>query len=401
MSKKFDVIIWGASGFSGSLIADYLCEFYPPGKNIIRWAIAGRSFQKLSELKGKLCLKSRSCEEIPILVGNIDDQESIDAIVKQTKVIIGAVGPFTLYGTPVIDSCVRLKTDYCDITGEVKWVRKIIDRYHEEAVRNNVLIIPMCGFDCVPSDLGAFMVVRYIQENLKKEVGDVKSFYSIKSMRISGGTAATALLVASTPSNTFLDPYFLNPRDQKPNTTKKSFFGIKYDFDIKSWVSPFVNGPLNTQVIQRSNSLSAIPYGKKFNYLEAINAGSLLRAFFNFLPLLLFGLLVFRPFRWLFSKIMPKPGDGPSDDRTTGAYTVTIIGKTIPPNESKVTGIITGVGGAYYSTGIMSAESALCLALSRDKLPNQGGVCTPASALGNVLLSRLRNAGMIFNVNEN
>ncbi|XGW00827.1 MAG: trans-acting enoyl reductase family protein (plasmid) [Leptolyngbya sp. BL-A-14] len=264
--RLYDVVLYGASGFVGQQTVQYFARHADATQ--VRWAIAGRNRQKLEAVRTKIGIN------VDVLVADSQDQASIDAIVAQTRVLLTTAGPFALYGNALVDACVRFKTHYVDITGETPWVKTLIDRYHNQAAADGTRIIPCCGFDSVPSDLGAYLVVQYLQQTWGVPCQTVQAYFQAQG-GLNGGTLASAFnLFDSEETALVSDPFLLNPpityteaeRDGNRDPVAPSFAS-----DLKTWVAPFLMGFVNTRIVRRSAALYETwqaPYGPDFTYQE-------------------------------------------------------------------------------------------------------------------------------------
>lgn len=401
-NKTYDIIIWGASGFTGRLVAEYILKQYGAGEEL-SWAMAGRNQQKLEAIRKEL-----GDENIPIVIADSGDMNSLEKMVDQTKVICTTVGPYAKYGSLLVEACVKHGVDYCDLTGEVQWIRRMVDKHHEQAKVKGVKIVHCCGFDSIPSDMGVF----FIQKMAKAQTGSYCNHVKFRVKRFSGGfsggTIASLMNVLveakDDPSiyGILTHPYSLNPEGERVGKDQKDLTSIAFDKDAKSWISPFVMAAINTKVVRRGHALAGYPYGKDFRYDEAVLAKSKFNAR---MALLTTGILAsMRPgtiMGRIGNMILPKPGEGPSKEkREAGFFNIKLIGKL--PNGSLIIGKVTGDRDpGYGSTSKMLGESAVCLARDGTSLPNISGVLTPSVAMGDALLERLKqNAGLSFEVNE-
>ena len=266
--REFDIIIWGASGFTGRLVAEYLSQNYSP--NELKWAIAGRDGNKLNKIRDQYL-----DEKIPIIIADSFDEISLKKMTKRTKVICTTVGPYAKYGSLLVKSCVSSKTHYCDLAGEAQWIRKMIDLHHEDAKDNNVRIVNSCGFDSIPSDLGVY----YIHKNISKKNLSIRMRVTGAKGTYSGGTYASMQNIIKEAfkdrevRKSLTNPYGLNPVGQQDGLDKRDLKSVKYDKRIKSWISPFLMAGINTRIVRRSNALSNCSYGKEFTYDAAVMAG--------------------------------------------------------------------------------------------------------------------------------
>jgi short subunit dehydrogenase-like uncharacterized protein len=397
----YDVVLYGASGFVGRQTVRYFAAY---AGDLVRWAIAGRNRQKLELVRAQVGI------DVDILVADSQDPTEIDSIVSQTRVLLNTAGPFALYGDAIVDACVRYCTHYVDITGETPWVKGLIDRYDVQATVDGTRIIPCCGFDSVPSDLGAYLLVRHLQQELGVGCTQVKAYYQAAG-GFNGGTLASGLNIYDQGElNLVSQPFLLNPSAYVPIDLERHRDPIlpEYDENIETWVAPFFMGAVNTRIVRRSCALSeqwAEPYGTTFSYQEYLKfdapwawlqsagmvAGLALVAGVIQVPWL-------RPF---LQSIMPQPGSGPTEQMINeGWFRCELLGWG--SEGQRVRGLIADVGDpGNRATVKFVCESALCLAVDFDRLPGgaaRGGILTPATGLGDVLVERLRKVGMRLEV---
>jgi len=401
--RAYDVVLYGASGFVGKQTVQYFASHTSPQQ--VRWAIAGRNRQKLEAVRDEVGTA------VDVLVADSQDQQAIDAIVSQTRVLLNTAGPFALYGTALVDACVRFKTHYVDITGETLWIRTLIDRYHAQASADSTRIIPCCGFDSVPSDLGTYLVVHYLQQLFGVPCKSVNAYFQAHG-GLNGGTLASGFnLYDSDRAAQVNDPFLLNPsalhtqaqieRNRDPQTPS-------FDADFNTWVAPFFMGPINTRIVRRSGALFdgwQESYGTDFIYQEYLKfdeplAGLKATAVTAGLSISR-GLLQQPLLRSLLQPLLPQPGSGPSEQTMNqGWFSCELIGTAI--DGRKVRGLIRDQGDpGNRATVKFLCESALSLALQPDELPGgqaRGGILTPATGLGEVLAGRLRQAGMTLEI---
>ena len=399
-SREFDVIVWGASGFTGKLVAEYLFNKYG-SNNDLKWAIAGRDYSKLELVRDEVANRL-----IPIVIANSDDIQSLNLMIKRTRVICTTVGPYAKYGSKLVSSCVNNQTHYCDLAGEVQWIRKMIDEYHEIAKANGTKIVNSCGFDSIPSDLGVYFIQKQSLEKYKQKAKHIKMRVAGAKGGISGGTYESLSNVskeAYSDKDIFkvvIDPYGLNPLGELNGLDKYDLRKIIYDKASDSWIGPFVMAAINTKIVRRSNALSGYAYGKDFMYDEATLSGKGLkgkfRAYVSALPLAL--LMSAKPGSFLkkiIDIILPKPGEGPNKDkRESGFYNLRFY-ITLEDQSNAFAKVVGDMDPGYGSTSKMLGESAVCLA--KDILPDSSGVLTPSIAMGDAILDRLqKNAGLSF-----
>lgn len=403
-TKDFDVVIWGATGFTGRLVAEYYLRHYGL-TNDFKWAMAGRSQQKLEEIR-----KSLGNENIPLIVADSHDEKSLDAMVKRTKVICTTVGPYAKYGNELVAACVQNGVDYCDLAGETQWIRRMIDQHHEQAQKTGSRIVHCCGFDSIPSDLGTYFIQKEAKKQFDEYCVKVKMLLKSASGGFSGGTYASmqnVMLEASQDpavAKILFNPYGLNPQGECSGPDKGDLQSVKFEADIGAWLMPFVMAAINTRVVRRSHALSGYPYGKDFQYEEAMVSGKgLLGRLKGYVGLAALGAIMAGKPDSLYKKVLnrffPKPGEGPSkEEREAGFYKFIVVG--VFKDGEIITAEITGDRDpGYGSTSKMLGESAACLALDKDKSPDVTGVLTPSVAMGDALLERLTShAGLTFRV---
>ena len=403
--RPYDVVLYGASGFVGKQTVQYFVRHAASER--VRWAIAGRNRQKLEAVRDEVGAA------VEVLVADSQNQQEIDAIVSQTRVLLTTAGPFALYGNALVDACVRFRTHYVDITGETPWVRTLIDCYHTQAAADGTHIIPCCGFDSVPSDLGTYLVVRHLQREWGVPCKQVNAYFQAYG-GLNGGTLASAFNLYDAEGATQMnEPFLLNPstphtqaevaRNRDPETPS-------FASELNTWVAPFFMGLVNTRIVRRSCPLYdewQEPYGPDFTYQEYLKFDeplAWLKATGVTAGLALFtGVLQQPQVRSLLQPILPQPGSGPSEQTMNeGWFSCELIGTTV--DGRKVRGLIRDQGDpGNRATVKFVCESALSLALQTDELPGgqeRGGILTPATGLGDVLAERLRRAGMTVNVDS-
>ena len=392
--REYDIIIWGASGFTGRLVAEYLYTNY--NSKDLKWAIAGRDNQKLISIR-----KTFLNDEVPIVLADSFDETSLNKMTQRANVICSTVGPYAKYGSLLVKSCIKNKTHYCDLAGEAQWIRKMIDLHHEEAIRNQVKIVNSCGYDSIPSDMGVY----FINKNLSKKNLTIKMRVTGTKGGYSGGTYASMQNIIKEASSdrevrkSLTNPYGLNPVGEQSGHDKRDLSSVVFDKKIKSWIAPFLMAGINTKIVRRSNALSNYNYGKDFKYDEAVMTGKgikgQLAGIMLSIPLILLAAKPGSILNKIFSFFVPKPGQGPDKkERESGYFSSKFFVFDEHSNSSifKVTG---DRDPGYGSTSKMLAESAVCLA--KDNLDNTFGIITPSYAMGNNILERLvSNAGLSF-----
>ncbi|HEX5277018.1 MAG TPA: saccharopine dehydrogenase NADP-binding domain-containing protein [Fluviicoccus sp.] len=401
--SQHHIVVFGATSFVGQILTHYLWQRHGLGGEV-SWALAGRSLGKLEQVRASLGPQAAA---LPLIVADAANESELRSLCAQTRVIVSTVGPYALYGSPLVKVCAETGTDYCDLTGEVQWIARMIAEHETTAQKSGARIVHCCGFDSIPSDLG----VHFLQQHATQKFGQPCSTIKlrIKNMRggASGGTVASMLNVVQEsvkdPSVRKLmsNPYALCPGVQgvrQPNVTL-----AEYDEDARSWLAPFVMAGINTRVVHRSNLVGG-NYGADFRYDEAMMTGSGFkgRAIATGIGAGLAGFLAsaaLPPTRFLLEKVVPQPGEGPTpEEQEKGGYDFRFFGRTA--NGQKIVVKVTGDRDpGYGSTAKMLGEAAVCLALETDKAKVGGGFWTPATAFGDKLVKRLvDHAGLTFEV---
>jgi short subunit dehydrogenase-like uncharacterized protein len=403
--RPYDVVLYGATGFTGRQTAAYFAAHAPDG---LRWAIGGRDRARLEAVR--VSLGERGAP-VGLFVAHGADQAAIDVMTGSARVVLSTAGPFVTHGSGVVDACVRLRTDYVDISGETAWVRQLIDRHHEVAARDGTRIVPFCGFDSVPADLGTLVVVRELQRRFATPCHEARTYFRFKG-GVNGGTVNTAIQwEVSGVIARMRDPFLLNPPGSWSAGVadrSRDVRGVRFDAGVDSWVGPSLVALTDTRVVRRSAALFAQwgeSYGEEFAYQEyskfdrplarakALTMSAVLGA--------MNGALARRWSRRLLRPLLPAPGDGPSE-------------RSMDQGWFRSDHLATGNDGAQVRASIFHqgdpsnratvrfvCEGALCLALERDELSGgreRGGILTPATALGEVLVRRLRQSGVEIDV---
>ena len=393
--RQFDIVLYGASGFTGKLVAAYLIEAHPD----VTWAIAGRNRQKLDALRREL---NRS--ELPIVIADSADPASLAAMAASTKTLISTVGPYAKFGTPVLEACAQEGTHYCDLTGEAQWMAEVYERIEPIAKASGARLVHCCGFDSIPSDLSVFFLQKQFKERFGTYATHVTGRMGRAAGGVSGGTVASLMYVAEQASKDpvikerIMDPYALYPAGLQKGLDGPDQAGIAWDDNFESWTGPFVMAAINTKVVRRSHALAGLPYGADFRYDESQLCASRAKALLSAggLGAVMAGTF-FSPTRALLKKVLPDPGEGPSEETRNNGFFEFWAHGTDGDNNLKVK-----VAGqrdpGYGATSRMLAQAGLCLA--QDELSVGGGIWTTASAMGDALLTRLPSVDIHFSVVE-
>ena len=399
-SREFDIIIWGASGFTGRLVALYLFDKYGTTGDL-KWAMGGRNLTKLEKVREEVADKN-----VPLVIANSNDKVSLLNMVKRTKVICTTVGPYAKYGSNLVEACIKSQIHYCDLAGEVQWMNKMINRHHEAAKVNGSKIVHACGFDSIPSDMGVY----FIQKESKAKRGSIAQKIKMRvaaiSGGISGGTYASLSQVLEEAQKDKMvykiltNPYALNPIDKQVGKDKSDLRSVIFDEASQSWIGPFIMASINTKVVRRSNALSSYAYGESFRYDEATIFGKgFLGRVKGILCSIPIGLIMYAKQGSLLKKgldiLFPIPGEGPTKQKMENGFYNLRFYITLADGENAFAKVTGDMDPGYGSSSKMLAESAVCLA--KDKLSNTSGILTPSLAMGDSLLKRLeKNAGLAF-----
>jgi short subunit dehydrogenase-like uncharacterized protein len=390
-AKKFDIVVYGATGFTGQLVAEYLATRYRNDAQL-KWAMAGRSLDKLKSVRDAI----GAPVDTPLIVADASDAASLNTMVAETKSVITTVGPYQLYGNELIAACVASGTDYLDLCGEPVWMRQMIDKHEAAAKASGARIVFSCGFDSVPFELGAFFVQQEAKRVFGAPAPRVKG--RVRDMRgtLSGGTAASGRATFEAVARDLSlvpilnDPFALTPGFKGPKQPK----GNKpaFEEDLQSWTAPFTMALINTRNVHRSNMLMGFPYGKEFVYDEMVLTGPGERGEANARKVMAAN----------NEKTGPnarKPGEGPSkEERENGLYDLLYI--AVAPDGREVRASVKGDRDpGYGSTSKMISECAICLLRDAPEVP--AGIWTPGAAMGDKLIKRLvDHAGLTFSVEK-
>lgn len=390
MTKPFDLVVHGATGFTGRLVVEYLLRRYPAGSGL-RWAMGGRNAAKLAAVRDELGAPA----DTPLVVTDTGNPASLQALMEQTRLVLTTVGPYQLYGNELVAACASADVDYVDLCGEPAWMRQMIDAHEATAKASGARIVFSCGFDSIPFDLGVFMLQREMQARFGQPAQRVRGRVRKMKGTFSGGTAASlkATMAAAAAQPGVLEllrnPFSLTPGFEGPRQPSGSKPMV--DEVLGLWVAPFVMAAINTRNVHRSNFLLGHAYGADFVYDEMMvtGAGEKGEALANAVA----------ADKSLGADDGPQPGEGPSrEERESGFYDVLFIGTDTAGHSLRV-----GVKGdrdpGYGSTSKMITEAAVCLLQDAPDTP--GGIWTTAPAMGNALIARLKaNAGLSFTVEE-
>ena len=392
MDKKYEIIVYGATGFTGQICCKYLRDNY---KDLV-WAMAGRNKEKLDQIKSDFSL------ECDVIVADGADLEALRSLTSQTKVVLSTAGPFARYGSLLVQACVENGTHYTDITGENHWVRGLIDKHHEEAASKGTRIIPSCGYDSIPSDIGALFTISQFNKPVSRV--DV---YQEALGGASGGTTETMFTMDGL-SKEMRDPFVLNPEDtvsEEQREKSKDGFTIEQVEGIDGWAGMGLMAVANTRVVRRSAALmeqNQKPYGNNFTFGEHGLFSTKRMARLVSLGLLMVFIVISTPIKHLFRPFLKKPGEGPTQEQQDNGWFRSTFVAFSEDGERKVCSMYGSGDPGYKSTAKLVCESALALAKSND-LPGgneYGGVLTSAVGLGEVLIDRLKNAEIEFKVHN-
>lgn len=408
-ARAHDIVLFGATGFTGRLVADYLVAH---GPDDLKLALAGRNRQKLEQVRAELARDRPRATELPILVADAHDAGAIDEVVRDARVVCTTVGPYAKYGRTLVAACAKLGTDYCDLAGEVAFMRETIDRHQPTAEATGARIVHACGFDSIPSDLGVFVLADWMKREHGLGLASDHAYFGETKGGFSGGTVESmkGFLDGAKEDREVLrlagDPYALVPdrkRDRGPDAPDQR--GPAWSEDLRTWTAPFVMAAVNTRVVRRSNVLLG-GYGAGFRYEESMSLPKGPKGFAAAVGVTgamvgFFAALSFPPTRRLLDRRLPQPGEGPSKAERDAGYFVTRHVATSEPGTDgrSIRAMLTIRGHAdpgYGETAKMLGEAALCLA--KDELPAKGGVTTPAAAMGMKLVDRLKKAGESWDV---
>ena len=391
MEKDIDIIIYGATGFTGKLCVKYFQSI----NTTVTWAMAGRNLIKLQKVADDHQAK------VEILLADSDDESALDNLTSRARVILSTTGPFHRYGSKLVASCIKNHAHYVDITGENFWVKGLIEKHHAEASAKGIRIIPSCGFDSIPSDLGAFFSAQAIGKPIKR----IESFHSYEG-GASGGTLETMFSMGELDlGDDLTNPFLLNPEDSYSDEQMQlssDRVGIAKKSEINAWSGPFIMATANTRVVRRTEALLALrqeSYGPDFTYQEHAFHKSWWSAAKSLVLTGLSVLILLSPLKRLVKPFLPKPGEGPSETvQENGWFDCKFFVEANDGTKSVFN--MNGKGDPGYKvTSKLVSECALCLIEDQDTLPGggeYGGILTSASGLGESLIARLKRVGINF-----
>ncbi len=403
--SELDIVVLGASGFVGRLVADHLATAAPPG---LRIGLAGRSTERLAQVRAEL---GEPAAAWPLLRADTDDAASLDRLATAARVVATTVGPYARHGMPVVAACARAGTHYADLSGEVLFIREAIARHHEDARRSGARIVTSCGFDSVPSDLAALLLADRAAADGAGTLGDTTLVVESIKGGISGGTIDSMRNLTRTlqaePSlrPVVADPFALSPdREAEPDPGEQpDWWPVFRDRGTGRWLAPFAMASVNSRIVRRSNALLGHAYGRSFRYRELASGGRGLRGQLTARGISAGTAALAAGMSWPVSRkvldaVLPSPGQGPSAERRAGGH-FRMRTRTTTTAGRRYAAIVAAQGDpGYAATAVMLGQAALALARDGARLPERAGVLTPASALGGVLVERLRDQGFTIGV---
>jgi short subunit dehydrogenase-like uncharacterized protein len=411
--RPYDVVVWGATGFAGRLVSEYLTQQYTPDG--VSLALGGRSEARLDALESELSAKAEGWDGIPTVLGDATEPETLREMARRTHVVCTTVGPYTTYGTPLVEACIAAGTEYCDLTGEINWVRETVDRFHDAAVDADTRIVHSCGFDAVPADIGTLLVQSFAAEAFDSHCELVRIYLEEASGGVSGGTLASfgELFDAASEDpvsrRTLENPYSLAPPGERDGVDPGAQRWPQKDRLRSAWTAPSPMAPVNERVVRRSNALLGYPWGREFRCTERIPTGSGVGGAAG-AGAIAGGIGLFRaamavdPIRAGVRRfVFPDPGEGPTRAQIEdGFFTVRVLGRGTGADGPFTLEAEFGadLDPGYGATARMLAESAMSLRQDDAESPVTGGVVTPASGVGSPLAQRLRDVGFTVTVGE-
>lgn len=400
--REHDIVLFGATGFVGALTAQHLATHAPTDTRI---ALAGRNLTKLETARAEL---PATAHDWPLITADATDPDALREMAQSSSAVITTVGPYAQHGLPLVAACAEAGTDYLDLTGEVLFHREVLERFDRRAEETGARIVPSCGYDSVPSDLGVAVLAEAVARAGDGELGETATYATLRG-GLSGGTIASmmgqaeAMRGSKDLRRTVLDPHALSPdRSAEPDGEHRDFGSVTFADDIDAWTGPFLMAPYNTRIVRRSNALSGFRYGRSFRYREVMRTGrgwrgratgyAVVAALGGALAAMSVG-----PLRPLVRRVVPSPGQGPSERRrAAGFFRMDVC--TTTSTGARWRGVVAADGDpGYAATSVMLGEAGLALALQRGECPvpqgRAGGVFTPATALGQPYADRLAAQG--------
>lgn len=401
-----DIVLLGATGVAGSVAAEHLARYY--GDSEVSWAIAGRNEEKLRKLRWELAGIDESHEELPILVADVFDRDSLERLVSKTRVLVSTVGPFVDYGRLPLEVCLETGTDYCNVSGETPWLRRTIDLHHDEAVERGVRVVNACAVNSFPDDIGTLL----LQETARRETGRPCSDVRMVVTRFEGGLSGSSaeglarIFQARAENEIYDHPYALAPPGERSGPDSGAQTGVRYDEEFGVWTAPFLMAPMNEKIVRRSNALRDYEYGRDFTYSEATATGDgwsgRVGAFVETFSLhSLINAIRYDAIRKPLQKLgVPRfqnPGDGPSrETMEEGGFEFVFLGRA-DDGESRIRVTVgADAGPGYLATAKMLVESAVLLLEPPPEDAVSAGILTPAAAFGTRIVEPLRERGMTF-----
>ena len=402
-NRSYDIVVYGASGFTGQLVVEYLAGKYPVGSPV-RWAVAGRDRARLDRVIDD---KFKTGERPAVIVADCNDEEALAGLARSTRVVLTTVGPYARYGSKLVAACVANGTHYCDLAGEAQWIRRMIDEHQAAAISSGARIVHSCGFDSIPSDMGVFFLQQEANSTFGSPCNDVVLLVKAMKGGASGGTFASMLNAIEEARNdrnvarVLRDPYALNPEGERRGPDRGDQHGIAWFEEAGVWTAPFVMASINTRIVRRTNALLDFRYGRDFRYREATATGGGIagccKAAVMTASLAAFMFACGSDFLRanVVRRLVPAPSEGPSrEQRESGFFDMRLFGMTATGDRLRVR-VRGDRDPGYGSTSKMLSESAMCLAF--DEQVGGGGFFTPASAMAKPLLARLTSrAGLEF-----
>lgn len=386
--KPFDIVVFGASGYTGRLVAEYLAAEYAGSD--LKWAMAGRSLDKLAAVRAEMGIS----DAVELLAVDVDNPDSVTQMVEACRVVITTVGPYQLYGDELVKQCAERGTDYVDLTGEPSWMHETIAQYSSAAKASGARIVHSCGFDSIPFDLGVYRLQQHAIAKTGQPIATVKGRVRAMNGTFSGGTIASMrATMASAKANPAIIQVLTNPFALTEGFTgpeQPAGMAPQYDDELQSWSAPFIMAPINTKNIHRSNFLLGHQYGEDFRYDEMLltGDGDQGKAAADYVAK-----------DDSVAKSDLQPGEGPTkEERENGNYDAIFAGES-SEGELMISSVQGDRDPGYGSTSKMLAEAAMCLLVNPDLA--SGGLWTPAAAMGDALMARLQDhAGLTFQIEK-